>query len=62
MKIKVDKAKCIGCGVCADVAENVFVLKGDYSEVKQEEFPEDEKETVTMAMECCPVSAISMKI
>jgi ferredoxin len=56
MKIKVDREKCIGCGLCASICEQVFALDKDGKAfVKvQKNIP-----CVKEAIENCPVSAIS---
>ena len=56
MKIKVDRDKCIGCGLCASICEQVFALDKDGKAfVKvQKSIP-----CVKEAIENCPVSAIS---
>jgi ferredoxin len=55
MKIKVDSDKCIGCGLCANICEQVFEIKGDKATVKaQKSLP-----CVKEAIDNCPVSAIS---
>jgi len=54
MAIKVDKAKCIGCGACASVCGQVFEIKGGKSQVKaQKDLP-----CVNQAIAACPVQAI----
>jgi len=53
--IKVDKDKCIGCGLCASICEQIFVLEDGKAEVKiQKKLP-----CVKEAIESCPVNAIS---
>jgi len=55
MAVKVDKEKCIGCGLCASICGEVFVMKDGKSVVKaQKKIP-----CVKEAIESCPVSAIS---
>ena len=52
---KVDKAKCIGCGLCASVCPKVFEMKEDKAVVNsQEKLP-----CVKESIESCPVKAIS---
>ncbi|MFQ5531256.1 MAG: ferredoxin [Candidatus Nanoarchaeia archaeon] len=56
MTVKVDKETCIGCALCASIAEDVFEMKDDSkSYVKKQRKGEDIKE----AIESCPVDAIS---
>ncbi len=56
MVIKVDKEKCIGCGTCSSVCEEVFEMRDDNkAHVKvQKNIP-----CVKEAIESCPVDAIS---
>lgn len=62
MKITVDRKKCIGCGVCVDVAEKVLEMKEGLSfpietaDLKSEE----NQESAKMAAEICPVQAIKI--
>ena len=54
--VKVDKGKCIGCGLCAQTCSEVFKMGTDgKSEVKaQKNLP-----CVKEAIDACPVDAIS---
>ena len=56
MTIKIDKEKCIGCGLCASICEQVFEMNKEFkAEVKsQKDLP-----CVKDAIESCPVEAIS---
>lgn len=56
MAIKIDKEKCIGCGLCASMCEEVFEMESDgKAKVKaQKDIP-----CVKKAIESCPVQAIS---
>ncbi len=54
--VKVDKNKCIGCGLCKNICEEVFEI-GDDGKAKvkaQKDLP-----CVKEAIEQCPVDAIS---
>ena len=53
--VKVDKAKCIGCGACASACSKVFEIKDGKAVVKTQK-PE---ECVNEAISVCPVDAIS---
>ena len=61
MNIKVDKTKCIGCGVCVSIAPKSFKFDG---EGKSEPInpPEDSEEKIKEAAESCPVQAINLEI
>jgi ferredoxin len=52
---KVDKTKCIGCGLCASICPSVFEMKEGKASVKSQ----DKKECVNKAEESCPTKAIS---
>lgn len=55
MVTKVDKDKCIGCGLCESICKDVFVLKNGKAQVKaQKNIP-----CVQEAIDGCPVNAIS---
>lgn len=57
--VKVDKEKCIGCGLCPIVCEKVFRMNDEgKAEVKQGQDKVDDKK-VKEAIDCCPVDAIS---
>ena len=54
-EIKVDETKCIGCGTCAAVCEEVFEMDGMYAKVKEQlDIP-----CVDEAIESCTEAAIS---
>lgn len=57
-KVKVDKAKCIGCGSCIAICPEVFKLEGAKAIVKKEQ---TDKKCVEEAADVCPVSAITIK-
>lgn len=54
--VKVDKEKCIGCGLCAEICEEVFEMQGNgRSHVKNDKnIP-----CIKDAIASCPVEAIS---
>lgn len=54
--VSVDKEKCIGCGLCASICEEVFEMGDDgKAQVKaQKNIP-----CVKEAIDQCPVNAIS---
>ena len=54
--VKVDENKCIGCGLCASICEEVFKIGSDgKAKVKaQKNLP-----CVKEALDSCPVDAIS---
>jgi ferredoxin len=54
--VKVDKNKCIGCGLCANICSEVFEMsdKGKAQVKEQKDLP-----CVNEAIDSCPVNAIS---
>ena len=59
MTITIDTTRCIGCGMCAYAAPEVFRVVGKYSTViSQPEGRRDPK--VSNAENGCPVNAISV--
>ncbi len=56
MAIKIDQEKCIGCGLCASICEEVFEMRDDGKAhvKKQKNLP-----CVKEAISSCPVEAIS---
>ena len=59
MNLKVDKDKCISCGMCVSKNEEVFQFgEDDQAEVIQKPVAEENIEDATEAMENCPTGAI----
>lgn len=56
-KVKVDPKKCIGCGLCASIAEKSFRMNDD-GKAEAIVPAGDSDAKVKEAMESCPVSAI----
>lgn len=51
---------CIGCGLCASIAPEVFRLNEQGLSEAYAETPEDELDAVVEAVDSCPVKAISI--
>lgn len=60
MKAIVDQDICIGCGLCAEIASEIFELKDDKAHVKISEIPESLLDKAKEAAQSCPVDAISI--
>ena len=58
MKAVVDAEKCIGCGLCVQVAPDVYEMQGDKAVTIIDEVPEDKVENAKNGAEQCPVEAI----
>ena len=62
MNVKVNKDKCIGCGACTSIAEDVFTFDEDGLAIENnEKINEENKDDVKLAIESCPVDAIENK-
>lgn len=57
-KVSIDKKKCIGCGSCAAMCEDIYEMKGDKAIVKKSS---TELECAKEAADICPVQAILIK-
>jgi ferredoxin len=57
--VSVDKDKCIGCGSCAAVCEEVFEIKNGKAIVKKGK-EKSKLPCVKEAFESCPVDAITI--
>ena len=57
--VTVDKKKCIGCGLCASVCEEVFEMKNGKSAVKKGA-EKSNSPCVKEAADGCPVDAIKV--
>ncbi|MBN1845540.1 MAG: ferredoxin [Sedimentisphaerales bacterium] len=60
MRAMVDEETCTGCGLCADICPEVFVLQDDKAQVAQDPVPADSEEDCREAAESCPVEAIQI--
>ncbi len=61
MKAHVDQDLCIGCGLCAGIAPNVFQMNANGKAEAYMEFTENQLADVHDAMDQCPVEAISIE-
>lgn len=59
MKLKVNKDKCIGCGQCVSLCEEVFDFDDDnLAKVIASPVPDNSTEEASTAKESCPTGAI----
>ena len=59
MKISVNQEACIGCGACANVAEDLFEINDEgFSTNLVDEVPEGQEEVAREAINACPTGAI----
>lgn len=58
MKIKIDKQKCLGCGVCVNLCPKIFELEDGKSEIKKKADLEKHKSCIKESIDSCPVQAI----
>ena len=58
-KVRVDKQKCLGCGLCINLCPEVFELEDGKSKVKENVDLEKNKDSIKEAIDSCPVQAIS---
>lgn len=56
--VKINQEKCIGCGFCASVCEDVFEMN-DNGKAQIKKNAKKDAECVKEAIDSCPVSAIS---
>jgi len=56
-KIKIDREKCVGCGMCQGLCPEVFELRED-GKAYIKKGADLEKKCVKEAIESCPVKAI----
>ena len=62
MKARVDKDKCIGCGLCEGICPAVFQMEDDgLAGVKVDVVPAGEEENASDAQTQCPVEAIEIE-
>lgn len=59
MKVVVDQDACIGCGLCVQVAADVFDMQADKAVVKKG-VSDSSMDDAKSAAEQCPVSAITV--
>jgi|AntAceMinimDraft_4_1070372.scaffolds.fasta_scaffold188800_2 ferredoxin len=59
MKVKVNKEKCISCGLCVNMCPDIFELDSDAkSTVKNQPEGKQQDNCVEQSISSCPVEAI----
>ncbi|HHT96515.1 MAG TPA: ferredoxin [Clostridiales bacterium] len=62
MKATVDQDGCIGCGLCADICPEVFLMNDDgLAEAYVDPVPEEFEASAQEAADGCPVSVITVE-
>ncbi len=58
MTVRIDRGLCLGCGLCADMAPEVFEMGDFVASVTSPRVPTDRETDVRGAAEDCPSAAI----
>ena len=58
MNVKVDADLCTACGVCEDIAPDIFEVGDELAELKVDVIPADQEDAVRESAENCPTEAI----
>ena len=62
MEVKVNKDKCLGCGMCVGINSDVFEFDDDgLAKANKDKITEENEEEVKEAINSCPVGAIEEK-
>ena len=60
--VKINKNRCLGCGMCVGINSEVFDFDDDgLAKVNNDKINEENKEEVNSAIDACPVAAIEVK-
>lgn len=60
--VKVNKDKCLGCGMCVGINSDIFDFDDDgLAKVNNDKINDENKNEVNSAIDSCPVSAIEVK-
>lgn len=58
---KIDRDKCIGCGLCPSIAMGTFKMTDDGTKAEVIDVAGDEEGMIQMAIDSCPTQAISLE-
>ena len=62
MEIKINKEKCLGCGMCVGINSDVFEFDDDgLAKANKDNITEENKDEIKEAINSCPVGAIEEK-
>lgn len=59
MRVQVDQDTCIGCGMCAGIAPDIFRMNDDGKAESYANAENGQEALAQEAIDSCPVSAIS---
>ncbi|RRQ75840.1 cytochrome [Streptomyces griseofuscus] len=59
-RLSVDPGQCMGSGMCAGTAPDLFVLDGDHARPVREQIPEGDERALDAA-DICPMQAITVR-
>lgn len=60
MKIKINKEKCLGCGACAALAPNTFIIGEEGKSIVKNQTGDNE-ELILQTAKSCPAEAIELE-
>jgi len=60
MALTINEDKCIGCGVCASMLEQVYEMDDDKGVAVVKNYENVSKEDIEETIDACPVEAISL--
>ena len=60
MKAVVDQDSCIGCGLCVQVAPDIYTMDGDKAAAVSDSLSGDLAEQAKTGADQCPVNAITV--
>ena len=61
MKAIIDAEACVGCGLCANMCEEIYQMEDDKAIVIGNSIPDEMLESAKEAASSCPVEAIKIE-